>query len=71
MDGDVIFVMVSEGAEGEAFQEEWTDNTLWDQLEAVQAGEVYPVNEVIWNLGGGIQAANLMLDDLYDRFLDE
>jgi iron complex transport system substrate-binding protein len=37
----------------------------------VQNDAVYPVNEEHWNLGGGILAANRMLDDLYSFFLSE
>lgn len=70
MDGDVIFVMVSDEAEGEAFRDRFTGNPLWDRLEAVEAGRVETVNEEHWNLGGGILAANRMLDDLEGYFHD-
>lgn len=71
MDGDVIFVMLSDWAEGEAFdvQEEWTSHPLWQQLTAVQNDAVFPINEDTWNLGGGILAAHAMLDDLEEHFL--
>lgn len=75
MDGDVIFVMVSEkwyAAEGSQETEEnmskWTSTELWQQLSAVQAGKVHEVNESHWNLGGGIGAANAMLDDIQEYF---
>ncbi|HXF64363.1 MAG TPA: ABC transporter substrate-binding protein, partial [Caldilineaceae bacterium] len=73
MDGDVIFYMVSNwgDTEGSAIQEEWTGHPLWQTLQAVQHGAVHPVNEEHWNLGGGIQAANRMLDDLYHFFLPD
>lgn len=48
--------------------EEWTSHPLWQGLDAVQADQVYEVDEIVWNLGGGILSANLMLDDIYDRF---
>jgi iron complex transport system substrate-binding protein len=41
---------------------------LWQNLEAVGAGEVYPVNPVLWNMGAGILAANLMLDEVYQHY---
>lgn len=73
MDGDVIFVMLSDWAEGEALemQEAWTSHPLWQQLRAVQHDAVFPINEETWNLGGGILAANAMLDDLEEHFLQQ
>jgi iron complex transport system substrate-binding protein len=76
MDGDVIFVMVSgewygakTGDVGEVM-ERWKSTELWKNLGAVKAGQVFEVNEDHWNLGGGLLAANAMLDDLEERFLD-
>lgn len=75
MDGDVIFEMVS--AEHYAQQgtqtvdeqiERWTSTELWKNLSAVEAGKVVEVDESIWNLGGGIGAANAMLEDLEKYF---
>lgn len=73
MDGDVMFYMVSDWGndEGSAIQAEWADHPLWQTLSVVQNDAVYPVNEEHWNLGGGIQAANHMLDDLYAFFLPD
>ncbi|GIV79582.1 MAG: hypothetical protein KatS3mg050_3976 [Litorilinea sp.] len=73
MDGDILFYMVSdwENNEGSQIQAEWTGHPLWQTLQVVQQGAVYPVNEEHWNLGGGILAANRMLDDLYRFFLGE
>lgn len=48
--------------------EEWTSHPLWKSLDAVESNRVYEVNEIEWNLGGGIISANLMLDDMYNRF---
>lgn len=72
LDGDVIFVMVSDWrADGDALQleEEWTSHPLWQQLRAVRNGAVFQVDEQHWNLGGGILAANATLDDLEEHFL--
>lgn len=73
MDGDVIFYMVSDWGDdqGSQIMEEWTGHPLWQTLKAVQNNAVHPVNEEHWNLGGGILAANRMLDDLYSFFLPE
>lgn len=77
MDGDVIFEMISGDAYAQAgghdideTVEQWTSTDLWQGLSAVQAGRVHQVNEEHWNLGGGILAANEMLGDLENYFLD-
>lgn len=76
MDGDVIFQMVSsdqyaqQGSQSvEEQMQRWTSTDLWQRLSAVKAGKVVVVDESHWNLGGGILAANAMLDDLEDHFL--
>lgn len=73
MDADVLFYMVSDWGDdgGTEIQAEWTSHPLWQTLEVVQEGDVHPVDEDHWNLGGGIQSANRMLDDLYRFFLEE
>lgn len=78
MDGDVIFVMVSDewyaqtgGADVDETMSRWTSTDLWQGLSAVQAGKVQEINESQWNLGGGILAANAALDDLEDYFLQQ
>lgn len=78
MDGDVIFVMVSDewyaqtgGRDVDETMERWTSTDLWQGLSAVQAGNVHEVNESHWNLGGGILAANTMLADLEKYFLGQ
>ncbi|MEX2550741.1 MAG: iron-siderophore ABC transporter substrate-binding protein [Nitriliruptoraceae bacterium] len=78
MDGDVIFVMVSsdsyaqaEGYDLDETMERWTSTELWQGLSAVQEDAVHKVNEQHWNLGGGILAANAMLEDLEEYFLEE
>jgi len=78
MDGDVIFVMVSDewyaqtgGADVDETMSRWTSTDLWQRLSAVEAGKVHEVNESHWNLGGGILAANAMLEDLENYFLEK
>lgn len=77
MDGDVIFVMVSDQAYAQASghdldetMQRWTSTDLWQGLPAVEAGNVQQVNESHWNLGGGILAANAMLADLEEYFVE-
>lgn len=73
MEGDIMFYMTFDQGEGEASQMEqtWTNHPLWKTLEVVQADQVYEVNDVYWNTAGGVQAANRMLDDLYQIFLED
>ncbi|RIX60076.1 iron-siderophore ABC transporter substrate-binding protein [Paenibacillus nanensis] len=71
MDADVFFVFLSDPGNEEAVQktyEEWTNHPLWQNLKAVKANQVYQIDEVVWNLGGGITSANLLLDQLYEHF---
>lgn len=46
----------------------WSSHPLWQQLDAVQAGRIYEVDPVSWIMGGGILAANTMLDDLHAHY---
>ena len=69
-DGDIIFYMTFDPEDGEStkFAQKWLDNPLWKSLKASKNKQVYQVNDVYWNTGAGIQAANKMLDDL-DKYL--
>ncbi|MDP8930111.1 MAG: iron-siderophore ABC transporter substrate-binding protein [Actinomycetota bacterium] len=69
MDGDVIFY-TSYGPPGETAQPQVVTSQLWQNLDAVQQGDVHEVPDDYWMLGIGIQAANLVLDDL-ERILLE
>ncbi|WP_088009088.1 ABC transporter substrate-binding protein [Indiicoccus explosivorum] len=73
MDGDVIFYFTYEPAEGggQEVEDEWINDPLWQNLEAVKAGNAYEVSDTIWNTAGGVKAANLMLDDLEAKLLGE
>jgi iron complex transport system substrate-binding protein len=66
MAGDRIFYFSSDlnDAEPEANLADWLSDPLWNNLEAVKAGKAQRVSEIIWNTGGGIFSANLMLDDI-------
>lgn len=68
MNADVFYIFMSEEEAVKKTYEEWTSHPLWSNLDAVKANQVYMVDEVTWNMAGGIIAANLMLDDIYDRF---
>lgn len=71
MDGDILFYFSYETGDGEATSVEktWTEDPLWQTLDAVKAGKAYKVSDAVWNTAGGVLAANLMIDDLY-RYLE-
>lgn len=66
-DADRIFFFTYETGDGGASQTEqdWTNDPLWKNLGAVKNGQVYKVDDAIWNTAGGIKAANILLDELY------
>ncbi|MFK2827173.1 iron-siderophore ABC transporter substrate-binding protein [Bacillus sp. B190/17] len=68
MNADVFYIFMEDDPAVKKTYDEWTNHPLWKNLDAVKANQVYTVDEIIWNMGGGIKAANLMLDDIYDRF---
>ncbi len=68
MNADVFYLFMEDDPAVESTYKEWTEHPLWKDLDAVKNDEVHQVDEIIWNMAGGIKAANLMLDDLYDRF---
>ncbi|MBE9068371.1 iron-siderophore ABC transporter substrate-binding protein [Leptolyngbya cf. ectocarpi LEGE 11479] len=68
MDGDVIFYFQDNPQNSMA--QKVTGHPLWQQLEAVQQEQVYPVSFDTWFLGNGILAANALLDDLFNYLID-
>ncbi|OKL36932.1 ABC transporter substrate-binding protein [Domibacillus mangrovi] len=68
MNADVFYMFMEDNEAVKKTHDEWTNHPLWKNLDAVKANQVYTVDEIIWNMGGGIRSANLMLDDIYDRF---
>lgn len=73
MDGDIIFYFSYETGDGEAskLEEEWVNDPLFKNLNAVKEGNIHKVSDEIWNTAGGVLAANLMLDDIEKFFLEE
>ncbi|MHA6531387.1 ABC transporter substrate-binding protein [Paenibacillus sp. BAC0078] len=70
MNADVIFNFNSgtdEAAVNKLYTD-WTSHPLWKNLDAVKNNQVHMVDEVAWNMAGGILSANLMLDSLYEMF---
>jgi iron complex transport system substrate-binding protein len=66
MDGDILFYFTYEEGDGKAseVEKEWIENPLFKNLEVAKSGQVFKVDDAIWNTAGGVKAANLMLDDL-------
>ena len=46
------------------------EHPLWQRLSAPRRGQVWRVDGVAWSLGGGMLAANRLLDDI-ERVLVE
>ncbi|MCH4561733.1 iron-siderophore ABC transporter substrate-binding protein [Halomonas sp. EGI 63088] len=69
MNADVIFVLLEpdDPAIAQNYRH-WTSHLLWQRLDAVQNERVFEVDAVNWIMGGGILAANAMLDDLYRHY---
>lgn len=69
MAADAIFVFMRDAdpAVAETYRR-WTEHPLWQNLEAARQDRVYQVDSVIWNMGGGILAANHLLDELYAHY---
>jgi iron complex transport system substrate-binding protein len=68
LDGDIIFAIVDDDSK-KAF-EQLKNNPLWNKLEAVQEGKVYPVNLATWR-GGDPLAADAVIDDLFKYLVKE
>lgn len=62
-DGDVVFTAVY-GDPADTDQADVVAGPVWQNLGAVQRGDVQEVSDDTWMLGIGVTAANLVLDDL-------
>ena len=74
VEGDILFYFTfgngdrSDIDQAIRVEQQWLNHPLWQRLEVVQNGKAHAVSDVIWTTAGGIQAANLLLDDLYTYF---
>ncbi|WP_433945372.1 ABC transporter substrate-binding protein [Paenibacillus sp. SN-8-1] len=71
MDGDVMFYFNADYDEkkgGTKMQEEWFKDPLFNNLNVAKKNMAFHVDEVIWNLSGGIKSANLLIDDIVSKF---
>ena len=72
MDGDVIFYFTYTPKDDDsalATEKEWTQDSLWKNLTAVQKGNAHKVDDAIWNTAGGILAADILLDQVEEIFV--
>lgn len=67
MDGDIMFYFNADYDEtkgGTKNQEEWMKDPLYKNLNIAKKNMAFKVDEVIWNLSGGIRSANMLVDEL-------
>ena len=66
MDGSRIFYFSADADpdESKVNLADWTSDQLWLNLAGVKAGKAQRVSELVWNTGGGIYCAHMMLDEL-------
>ncbi|CAM4340110.1 ABC transporter substrate-binding protein [Paenibacillus tarimensis] len=70
MDGDIMFYFNADYDEekgGTKMQEEWFNDPLFAGLNVAKTGMTFKVDEVIWNLSGGIKSANLLVDEVIEH----
>ncbi|MDL1900996.1 iron-siderophore ABC transporter substrate-binding protein [Anaerolineae bacterium CFX9] len=67
-DADYIFITGYDIEDSE--RDTFLNSPLWQTLGAVQNGHVIEVNDDTWIAGLGVQAANLVLDDLFSYLTD-
>ncbi len=75
VDADVLFYFVGSTAtdpeEADDAAAAITSHPLWDNLGAVQAGRAYEVAVPHWFTCSSLQAAQLVLDDLFELLVDD
>lgn len=70
MEGDRLFYFVYEKGDGKALsvEQEWTQSSLWQNLNVVKNKKVYRVSDATWNTSGGILSAQTVLHELADIY---
>lgn len=67
MDGDIMFYFnadYDEAKGGTKNQEEWMKDPLYQNLNVAKNKMAFKVDEVIWNLSGGIRSATMLVDEI-------
>ncbi|MCR8645610.1 iron-siderophore ABC transporter substrate-binding protein [Paenibacillus sp. N1-5-1-14] len=68
MNADASFLLLEDNEAVMKTYKDWSAHPLFKNLDSVKNNQIKRVDEVIWNFGGGLKAANLMLDELYAHF---
>lgn len=70
VDADLLFYFTYETGDGKGtgMEQEMLKDPLWQSLSAVKNNKAIRVSDAIWNTAGGVIAANLMLDELYEIY---
>lgn len=69
MNADVFFIFMTDTDPTVVENyEDWTSHPLWNTLDAVQNDQVYRVDQVDWNMGGGPIAAQRMVDSVFEHY---
>lgn len=73
MEGDILFYFTYETGDGEGskLEQEWTNDSLWKNLNVVKNNKAFKVDDTIWNTSGGVIAANMVLDELEKYIIGE
>jgi iron complex transport system substrate-binding protein len=66
MAGDRIFYFSDDADpdDAKANLTEWVSDPLWQNLDAVKSGKAQRVSELVWNTGGGIFCAHMLLGEI-------
>ncbi len=64
VEADVFFAFLRADQASQRNYASLIEHPLWQRLSAPRRGQVWRVDGVAWSLGGGILAANLLLDDI-------
>jgi iron complex transport system substrate-binding protein len=70
VDADMLFYFTYETGDGKAteMEKDMLNDPLWNSLSVVKNNHAYQVSDALWNTAGGVIAANLMLDQLYEIY---
>jgi len=70
VDADMMLYFTYETGDNKGTQqaEEFMNDPLWQNLNVVKNGKAYQVDDAIFNTAGGVRAANLMVDELYNIY---
>lgn len=70
VDADMLLYFTYETGDdkGNKQAEEFMKDPLWQNLNVVKNGKAFKVDDAIFNTAGGVRAANLMVDELYNIY---